>query len=69
VSQPETPEHPAPEEPQPTTPKLADLVVPRPSYEPGPVVEDLIMTIERGLQIVQGDSPEHHRAHESKTKK
>jgi hypothetical protein len=69
VSQPASPDEPVPEDPGTTTDKPSELVVPTPSYEPGPVVEDLIMTIERGLQIVQGDTPEHHRAHESTTKK
>jgi hypothetical protein len=67
MSQPAKPDDEVTEEPRVPESKPAELVVPRPSYEPGPVVDDLIMTIERGLQIVPGDSPERHRANELKT--
>jgi len=35
----------------------AKPAAPEPSYEPRPPIDDLIMTVERGLQIVQGDDP------------
>jgi hypothetical protein len=69
MSQPATPDAKLTEDPQAPEQKPAELEAPRPSYKPGPVVEDLIMTIERGLQIVPGDSPEHHRARELRTEK
>lgn len=49
----------APSDQTPSTPTDGSPSAPGPSYTPGAVVEDLIMTIERGLQVVQEPPPSY----------
>ncbi len=62
----QAPDAPLPNEPAPVAPAQDQAQAPEPSYQPRPVIEDLLMTVQRGLQIVQSEEPRRQKPVERK---